>query len=56
MHSNFTGLLLYIDVICFMLLSIHLTDIDTALKVVASLTVIAVNFVVLYKHFKKSKK
>ena len=47
--------LLFIDAICIFLLSLHLTDLDLALKVFASATIITVNLIAIYKKVKTKK-
>jgi len=49
MSSN---LLIITDVVCIPLMIIHLYDVDLALKLCASVSVLTVNAIVLYKHFK----
>lgn len=47
--------LLFIDAICIFLFSVHLTDLDLLLKVLASATIITVNTIAIYKKIKTKK-
>lgn len=53
MHNH---TLILFDIICFVFLSVHLSDIDLTLKITASLIVIVTNIIVLYKKLKTKKK
>lgn len=53
MKTMNTHVLLIFDAICLTFLSIHLTDIDTAGKIIASAFVIVANAIVIHKHLKK---
>ena len=45
--------LIVLDFISLTLLSIHLTDLDVALKIIASVSIISVNVIAFYKQRKK---
>jgi hypothetical protein len=48
--------MLYIELVCVSVLAIHLTDVDTALKIAASISVLLVNTAVVYNKIKSKSK